>query len=111
VQAPARRSLLRRIQASIAAMKPSSRAQALYLAVLAFVLIVGLVLRARGYLFDRHALWMDEASWAIRLVTMPLEELVIRPPGFMAVAKGLAETVGVYDALLRAQAWIAGIGV
>jgi hypothetical protein len=98
------------LKAHIASVAPRSRPQALYLGVMASVLAVGLALRARGYLFDRHAFWMDEATWAMLLLKSPLEELLIRPPGFMAVAKVLTSTLGVYDAFFRAQAWLAGLG-
>ena len=54
------------------------------------VVLLGLFLRARGYLFDRHGLWLDEASWALMLMRDPLITLLIRPIGFMSVTKVLA---------------------
>lgn len=77
---------------------------------LAFVLL-GLVLRARGYLFDRHAFWLDESSWAIMLMRDPLETLFIRPIGLMALAKAFALVLGPWEVVLRSFAWVAGIAV
>jgi len=77
---------------------------------LVFVL-VGVVLRARGYLFDRHGLWVDEASWAIMLMRDPLETLLIRPIGYMALTKLFAVVFGPWEVVLRFLCWVAGMGV
>ncbi|HWP05061.1 MAG TPA: glycosyltransferase family 39 protein [Polyangiaceae bacterium] len=75
------------------------------------VVLLGLFLRARGYLFDRHGLWLDEASWAIMLIRDPLITLLIRPIGFMSVTKVLALALGPTEVVLRSLSWIAGVGV
>jgi len=77
---------------------------------LAFVLL-GVALRARGFLFDRHGLGVDEATWAILLMRDPLETLLIRPIGFMALAKVFAVALGPFEVVLRFQSWIAGMSV
>jgi hypothetical protein len=77
---------------------------------LAFTLL-GVLLRARGFLFDRHGLWVDEATWAIMLMRDPLETLLIRPVGFMALAKLFAVVLGPFEVVLRFQSFIAGMAV
>ncbi|HEV8547516.1 MAG TPA: hypothetical protein VGQ57_00790, partial [Polyangiaceae bacterium] len=72
------------------------------------VVALGVFVRARGYLFDTHALWLDEAGWALMLMRLPLVELLIRPPGFMAFSKGLAHLFGPTEAVLRFLPWLAG---
>lgn len=74
----------------------------------AVVIALGLFLRARGYFFSRHALWVDEASWAIMLMHDPLVSLLIRPMAFMGVAKLLALVFGPYEVVLRFQSFVAG---
>jgi hypothetical protein len=79
-------------------------------AVLTFAFVaLGLVLRARGYLFGASAFWLDECSWAMRIVERPLVQSLIRPIGFLAVSKFLALTLGNEESVLRALPWIAGI--
>jgi len=75
------------------------------------VVVLGLFLRARGFLFDRHGLWLDEASWAMMVVRDPLVTLLIRPIGFMSVAKVLALVFGPYEVVLRLESWLAGVGL
>jgi len=77
---------------------------------LAFVLL-GSLLRARGFLFARYSLWLDEASWAIMLMRDPLETLMLRPIGFMALSKLFAVVFGPWEIVLRFLAWAAGMGV
>jgi hypothetical protein len=74
------------------------------------VVLLGLFLRARGFLFDRHGLWLDEALWAIMLMHDPLITLLIRPIGFMSVTKALAVVFGPGETVLRLLAWLAGMG-
>jgi hypothetical protein len=73
------------------------------------VVTLGLVLRARGYLYDRSAFWLDECSWAMRIVERPLVQNLIRPIGFLAVSKFLALDVANTETVLRALPWLAGI--
>jgi len=75
------------------------------------LVLLGLVLRARGFLFDRYGLWLDEASWAIMLMRDPLETLMLRPIGFMALSKLFAVVFGPWEVVLRSLAWVAGVGV
>jgi hypothetical protein len=70
---------------------------------------LGLVLRARGYLFGASAFWLDECSWAMRIIERPLVQSLIRPIGFLAVSKFLALTVANTETVLRALPWAAGV--
>ena len=74
------------------------------------VVLLGLGLRARGYLFDRHGFWLDEALWAKMLMHDPLVTLLLRPIGFMGLNKALALVLGPSETVLRALSWCAGIG-
>jgi len=74
------------------------------------LLLVGLALRCRGFIFGTISLWEDEAAWAIRLLTMPVTEHDIRPLGFMAVSKLLATVLSPSEAVLRSLPWVAGVG-
>jgi hypothetical protein len=73
--------------------------------------LLGLWLRARGFLFDPTAFWTDECSWAMYTMTAPLRELVIRPIGFMAISKTLAVLFGPTETVLRALPWLAGVSL
>lgn len=73
------------------------------------VVVCGLWLRARGYLYSTFSLWLDEAQWAIRLFESPLSEQLIRPIGFMAVTKWLSKLLGPSEAVLRFLPWAAGM--
>jgi hypothetical protein len=70
---------------------------------------LGMVLRARGYLYDRTGFWLDECSWAMRIIERPLLQSLIRPIGFLAVSKFLALTLANNETVLRALPWAAGI--
>ncbi len=73
------------------------------------VVALGLVLRARGYLFERSAFWLDECSWAMRIFDRPLVQSLIRPIGFLAVSKFLALTFSNTETVLRWLPWVAGV--
>jgi hypothetical protein len=85
---------------------PSERAVA---ALTLGLVVVGIALRARGYLFDCTAFWLDECSWAMRIVERPLVQNLIRPIGFLAVSKFLALTFANTETVLRLLPWVAGI--
>src|SRR5689334_16870058 len=87
-----------------------ARAEPAYGAML-IVVLLGVVLRARGYLFDRHGLWVDEATWALNLMRDPLETLLIRPIGYMALTKVFALVLGPWEVVLRFLCWAAGMSV
>lgn len=87
-----------------------ARTEPTYAAML-LVVLLGVVLRARGYLFDRHGLWVDEAAWAMHLMRDPLQTLWLRPIGFMAITKLLAVVFGPWEVVLRLLCWVAGMGV
>lgn len=73
------------------------------------LLLVGFWLRCRGVLWDVVALDLDEASWARRLLTKPLTELLIRPPGYMALTKLVVELFGPWEFALRSLSWFSGL--
>jgi hypothetical protein len=70
---------------------------------------VGLVFRARGFLFEASAFWLDESQWAMNLTTRSLAQNMIRPPGFILVSKALAVQLGPTETVLRTLPWLAGV--
>ena len=75
----------------------------------AAIVVVGLLLRARGYLWNPTAFWLDECSWAMNLVEQPLLELCIRPIGFMWTSRELARVFSLSEPVLRFMPWLAGV--
>jgi hypothetical protein len=75
----------------------------------AFCLVFGFWLRARGFFYDVPAMWLDECTWAMMLVDLPLRDLLIRPPGFMAVSKVVAALFGPTETALRTLPWLAAV--
>lgn len=75
----------------------------------AAIVVVGLLLRARGYLWQPTAFWLDECSWAMNLVEQPLLELSIRPIGFMWTSRELARLLSLSEPVLRFMPWLAGV--
>jgi hypothetical protein len=73
------------------------------------IVVVGLFLRARGYLWNVPAFWLDECTWAMLLVEQPLLELALRPIGFMVVSRWLAQAFSLSEPVLRAMPWLAGL--
>lgn len=69
----------------------------------------GVGLRARGILFEPIPFWNDEASWAVKTVTLPLGGHLIRPIGFMALSKLAAALFGLTETALRLLPWCAGV--
>jgi hypothetical protein len=74
-----------------------------------FIVALGLWLRARGFFWMVPAFWVDECQWANFLMEKPLVELLIRPPGFMAVTKVIAAIFGPSEMALRALPFVAGV--
>ena len=64
--------------ATIRAPPRSLASDAVKAATVAFVAL-GIALRARGFIFDTHGLWLDEAAWALSLMKRDLVDLLIRP--------------------------------
>jgi hypothetical protein len=81
-----------------------------YRALVVACVVVGIVLRARGFFFSPRPLWLDEASWANKLVETKLLEPTIRPIGFMAASKFLVFCFGAREQVLRLLPWLAGVG-
>jgi hypothetical protein len=75
----------------------------------AAIVVVGFLLRARGYLWNPTAFWLDECTWAMNIVEQPLLELAIRPIGFMWVSRELARLFSLSEPVLRAMPWFAGM--
>jgi len=76
-------------------------------ALVAFILI-GVYLRSRRYWIDPLGLWVDEATWGIRLLRRPLTQLEFRPIGYMALTK-LIVTVYSDERTLRLLSYVAGV--
>lgn len=74
------------------------------------IVLLGIVLRMRAYVIDPPSLWLDEAAWTNWLLTIPLLKQEIRPIGFMALSRALAQLFGPYEATMRFLPWISGIG-
>lgn len=74
-----------------------------------FLVALGLWLRARGFFWDVSAFWVDECQWAVLLMEEPLVDLLIRPPGFMAVSKIFALVFGPTEMALRTLPFVAGV--
>src|SRR5262245_2587788 len=72
-----------------------------------FMVLVGVWLRCRSVV--TAPMWLDEASWTIRTLKDPLKELVIRPIGFMYVARELARLFSPYEFVMRLVPWFAGV--
>jgi hypothetical protein len=72
-------------------------------------ILFGLWARARGYLFETPAFWLDESQWAMNLTTRSLGQNMIRPPGFILVSKALAVLMGPTETVLRTLPWLAGM--
>jgi hypothetical protein len=68
--------------------------QKAFRAALVAILVLGLALRALGYLGHPIAFWLDEAFWANRLLKKDLLQLVIRPVGYMWLTKQLVHAFG-----------------
>jgi hypothetical protein len=73
------------------------------------IVLLGIWLRSRGYLFSTLSMWLDECAWTILLLTRPLQEHLIRPIGFMTLTKALAYVFSPSEAVMRFLPWTAGI--
>ena len=73
--------------------------------------LAGLAFRARGFLFEASAFWLDECVWAMNLTTRPLSQNMIRPPAFILISKALAVTLAPTETVLRTLPWLAGVAV
>ena len=74
-------------------------------------ILLGLWFRARGFLFETPAFWLDESQWAMNLTTRSLGQNMIRPPAFILVSKALAVFIGPTETVLRALPWAAGVAL
>lgn len=99
------------VERGIQSVRDRMRLHPVRFTVTSIVVLLGIFLRARGYLFDRHGLWLDESSWALMLMREPLITLLIRPIGFMSVSKVLALLFRPSEIVLRSLSWLAGTGV
>jgi hypothetical protein len=75
----------------------------------AVILAAGFLLRMRGYLWQPSAFWLDECSWAMLTVELPLAELAIRPVGFMWLSRLLGTHIALTEPVLRFVPWLAGM--
>jgi len=75
----------------------------------ATLVTMGLVLRARGFLWGTIPFWEDEAAWTAKLIDLPLTTPWIRPIGFMAASKVLIHFLAASETALRLLPWCAGV--
>ncbi|HEY8945561.1 MAG TPA: hypothetical protein VIM73_14935, partial [Polyangiaceae bacterium] len=75
-------------------------------ALTALCVLLGVALRSRG---NSTPLWLDEATWAVFLLENPITDQLIRPIGFMALSKWLADALSPSEAVLRLLPWTAGV--
>ncbi|HEX3849760.1 MAG TPA: hypothetical protein VHW01_02270, partial [Polyangiaceae bacterium] len=61
--------------------------RAAYRIALVALILTGAYFRSRRYWIDPLGLWVDEATWGIRLFRRSLTELEFRPIGYMALTK------------------------
>jgi hypothetical protein len=73
------------------------------------IVLFGLALRARGYLFGGHPLWLDECAWAVYLIQHRHGDDNLRPIGFMAVTHLFAVIASPSERVLRALPWACGV--
>jgi len=82
--------------------------RAAYRATLVVLILVGVYFRSRRYWIDPLGLWLDEATWGLRLFRRPLTELEFRPIGYMALTKLIVTTYS-DERSLRLLSYIAGV--
>jgi hypothetical protein len=79
-----------------------------YRVTLVALLLVGAYFRSRRYWIDPLGLWVDEATWGLRLFRRSLTELEFRPIGYMALTK-LIVSVHCDERTLRLLSYAAGL--
>jgi 4-amino-4-deoxy-L-arabinose transferase-like glycosyltransferase len=79
-----------------------------YRVALVALILIGIYLRSRRYWIDPLGLWVDEATWGIRLFRRSLTQLEFRPIGYMALTK-LIVTVYSDERTLRLLSYVAGV--
>jgi hypothetical protein len=65
------------------------------------VVMFGFWLRINGWLGHKISFWYDESMWAMRLLRLPLEELSIRPLGFMWLTRLFVNVFGATEVWFR----------
>lgn len=78
-------------------------------AVVLALILMGVVLRARGFLFAQRHFWLDECSWAVFLHDNRFGDDYLRPVGFMAVSRVLVTLFSPSEMVLRAFPWVSGM--
>jgi 4-amino-4-deoxy-L-arabinose transferase-like glycosyltransferase len=74
-----------------------------------FLVGLGLLFRARGFLFRVSPFWLDECSWAVFLFDQRFGDDNLRPVGFMAVSEAVARYISPAESALRTLPWVAGV--
>jgi len=88
-------------------LRPDVQRAAYRVALVAFILI-GIYFRSRRYWIDPLGLWVDEATWGVRLFRRSLTQLEFRPIGYMALTK-LIVTAYSDERTLRLLSYVAGV--
>jgi Dolichyl-phosphate-mannose-protein mannosyltransferase len=74
------------------------------------VVMFGFWLRINGWLGHKISFWYDESMWAMRLLHRPLEDLSIRPLGFMWLTRFFVNTFGATEVWFRLLPAIGALG-
>ncbi len=82
--------------------------RAAYRITLVSLILIGVYFRSRRYWIDPLGLWVDEATWALRLFGRPLTQLEFRPIGYMALTKLIVTTYS-DERTLRLLSYVAGV--
>jgi hypothetical protein len=82
--------------------------RAAYRIAIVALILIGAYFRSRRYWIDPLGLWVDEATWGIRLFRRSLTELEFRPIGYMALTK-LIVRVYCDERTLRLLSYLAGL--
>jgi len=105
----ARRSTVaRRLKGVAVGMRAWARREPWQVLALLFA-AVGIWLRTRRFFGSSISLWADEAHWLIQLLKTPISKPSIRPVGFMAVSRYLAEQLGPSEVVIRFLPWLFGV--
>ena len=72
------------------------------------LILIGVYFRSRRYWIDPLGLWVDEATWGLRLLRRSLTQLEFRPIGYMALTK-LIVRVYCDERTLRLLSYVAGL--
>lgn len=91
---------------------PGDGSRSAWIEAIATIVLVsfGLFLRLGGVVFGGTVgFWNDEANWAIRVMDQPLQDLLIRPIGFLLFTRWSVLLLGKWEFAFRLLPWLAGM--